>query len=152
MSRDQISQVVVVHTEDRQSGVVRSIRALGVNPVKNKDVLIKPNFNTADVVPGSTHNDTLVALVDADPNGLPRYDAVAVRLVRSEEWVYAGEMQWLELGFPGEGAGAGDPLEDAHQAGLDRAHGVADSARRSGIEFQPAFSSASGACRIRPGG
>ena len=63
MSRDQISQVVVVHTEDRQSGVVRSIRALGVNPVKNKDVLIKPNFNTADVVPGSTHNDTLVALV-----------------------------------------------------------------------------------------
>jgi hypothetical protein len=64
MSRDQISQVVLVHTEDRQSGVVRSIRALGVNPVKNKDVLSKPNFNTADVVPGSTHNDTLVALVE----------------------------------------------------------------------------------------
>jgi len=27
-------------------------------------VLIKPNFNTADLVPGSTHNDTLVSLVE----------------------------------------------------------------------------------------
>jgi uncharacterized protein (DUF362 family) len=27
-------------------------------------VLIKPNFNTADPAPGSTHNDTLIALVD----------------------------------------------------------------------------------------
>jgi uncharacterized protein (DUF362 family) len=26
--------------------------------------LIKPNFNTADITPGSTHNDTLVALVE----------------------------------------------------------------------------------------
>jgi uncharacterized protein (DUF362 family) len=37
---------------------------LGINPVKNKNVLIKPNFNTADQTPGSTHNDTLVALVE----------------------------------------------------------------------------------------
>jgi uncharacterized protein (DUF362 family) len=26
--------------------------------------LIKPNFNTADIAPGSTHNDTLVALIE----------------------------------------------------------------------------------------
>ena len=31
--------------------------------MKSKDVLIKPNFNTADPTPGSTHNDTLMALV-----------------------------------------------------------------------------------------
>jgi len=37
---------------------------LGINPVKNKNVLVKPNFNTADPPPGSTHNDTLVALID----------------------------------------------------------------------------------------
>ncbi len=60
MNRDQVSQVAVVHTEDRKSGVVRSIQTLGVNPVKNKDVLIKPNFNTADVVPGSTFLWTVV--------------------------------------------------------------------------------------------
>src|SRR4030042_459521 len=35
-----------------------------MNPVKGKGVLIKPNFNTADLTPGSTHNDTLVALVE----------------------------------------------------------------------------------------
>jgi uncharacterized protein (DUF362 family) len=57
------SLVAFVSTEDRTSGVGASIKALSVNPVKNKDVLIKPNFNTADLVPGSTHNDTLVALV-----------------------------------------------------------------------------------------
>jgi uncharacterized protein (DUF362 family) len=59
-----LTQVSLVRTDDRENGVVSSINALGINPVKNKDVLIKPNFNTADVTPGSTHNDTLVALVE----------------------------------------------------------------------------------------
>ena len=58
------SRVAFVGTQDRKSGVALSIKALGINPVKNKDVLIKPNFNTADAAPGSTHNDTLVALVE----------------------------------------------------------------------------------------
>jgi uncharacterized protein (DUF362 family) len=58
------SRVAFLRTEDRKSGVVSSIKALNINPMKNKDVLIKPNFNTADHVPGSTHNDTLVALVE----------------------------------------------------------------------------------------
>jgi uncharacterized protein (DUF362 family) len=58
------SRVALVHTEDRKSGVELSISALDINPAKNKDVLIKPNFNTADLCPGSTHNDTLVALVE----------------------------------------------------------------------------------------
>ena len=57
------SRVAFVGTEDRKSGVSLSLKTLGINPVKNKDVLIKPNFNTADRTPGSTHNDTLVALV-----------------------------------------------------------------------------------------
>jgi len=58
------SRVSLVRTENRKSGVSESIQALKINPVKNKDVLIKPNFNTADLVPGSTHNDTLVSLVE----------------------------------------------------------------------------------------
>jgi len=64
MSDSKLSHVALVHTEDRKSGVESSIRALEINPAKNKDVLIKPNFNTADLCPGSTHNDTLVALVE----------------------------------------------------------------------------------------
>ena len=59
-----MSIVALVETKERKAGVARSIRALGINPVKGKDVFIKPNFNTADLVPGSTHNDTLEALVN----------------------------------------------------------------------------------------
>jgi uncharacterized protein (DUF362 family) len=60
----KMSKVAFVKTEDRRIGVRSSISTLGLDPVKNKDVLIKPNFNTADPTPGSTHNDTLMALVD----------------------------------------------------------------------------------------
>ncbi|MFC1515583.1 DUF362 domain-containing protein [Thermodesulfobacteriota bacterium] len=59
-----MSLVTFVKTDDRQKGVQTTLKTLGVNPVKDKNVLIKPNFNTADPTPGSTHNDTLTALVD----------------------------------------------------------------------------------------
>ena len=55
--------VSLLATENRVTGIGTCIDALGVNPVTNKNVLIKPNFNTADPAPGSTHNDTLVSLV-----------------------------------------------------------------------------------------
>lgn len=58
------SLVAIVGTADRRHGVRSSLSGLGMNPVKGKDVLIKPNFNTADPAPGSTHNDTLVALAE----------------------------------------------------------------------------------------
>ena len=58
------SRVVLTKTDDRSEGVKVSLRSLKINPMKGKDVLIKPNFNTADLTPGSTHNDTLVALVE----------------------------------------------------------------------------------------
>jgi len=58
------SRVAFVKTDNRKRGVQASLSGLQINPVKGKDVLIKPNFNTADITPGSTHNDTLVALVE----------------------------------------------------------------------------------------
>jgi uncharacterized protein (DUF362 family) len=58
------SRVAFFETEDHKAGAVSSLRAFDTNLVKNKDVLIKPNFNTADSFPGSTHNETLVSLVD----------------------------------------------------------------------------------------
>ena len=64
MDNSNRSKVAIMNTADRKAGVASSIRALNINPVKNKNVLIKPNFNTSDHTPGSTHNDTLVALVD----------------------------------------------------------------------------------------
>lgn len=62
---DSKSRVAFLKTEDRRSAVLPVINALKINPAKSKDVLIKPNFNTADPSPASTHNDTLAGLVEA---------------------------------------------------------------------------------------
>jgi len=59
-----MTDVAFVRTEERVRGVRLSLNTLGINPVRGKDVFIKPNFNTADPVPGSTDNDTLLALID----------------------------------------------------------------------------------------
>ena len=58
-----MAQVSLVRTTDRLKGVPKAISLLGSNPIQGKAVVIKPNFNTADPAPGSTHNDTLRALV-----------------------------------------------------------------------------------------
>ena len=61
--RRNSAKVALVRTSDRAGGVKIAIDLLGINPVEGKQVLIKPNFNTADPCPGSTHNDTLVSLI-----------------------------------------------------------------------------------------
>ncbi len=62
-SENKKANVSLIKTSDRQSGIKRAIDLLNINPVKDKNVLLKPNFNTADPFPGSTHNDTLVSLI-----------------------------------------------------------------------------------------
>ncbi len=57
------AKVSIVTTSDRAAGVKRSIDLLGINPIKGRAVLLKPNFNSADAFPGSTHNDTLLNLI-----------------------------------------------------------------------------------------
>jgi len=57
------TRVALVKTADRAAGIKRSIKLLEVNPVRGKRVLLKPNFNTADPFPASTHNDTLIHLI-----------------------------------------------------------------------------------------
>lgn len=56
--------ISLVRTGDRATGVGQAIDLLKINPVKGRKVLLKPNFNTADPCPGSTHNDTLVSLIN----------------------------------------------------------------------------------------
>lgn len=62
-SKTGTTKIGLVRTADRAAGIRRAIELLGTNPVQGKDVLLKPNFNTADPFPGSTHNDTLTHLV-----------------------------------------------------------------------------------------
>ena len=57
------AKVAIVRTGDRKKGVAEVVRLLNVPAPKGKDVVIKPNFNTADPAPGSTHNDTLRQLM-----------------------------------------------------------------------------------------
>lgn len=58
-----LTKISLVATPDRTEGVHRAIALLESNPVLGKAVALKPNFNSADPAPGSTHNDTLRALV-----------------------------------------------------------------------------------------
>jgi len=59
-----LTKIALVKTSNRIEGVTRAINLLNINPVRDKKVILKPNFNTADPCPGSTHYDTLYALVE----------------------------------------------------------------------------------------
>jgi uncharacterized protein (DUF362 family) len=56
------SRIAFVKSSDRVKGIGQAIDLLGLN-IKQKEFLIKPNFNSADETPGSTHIDTLSALI-----------------------------------------------------------------------------------------
>jgi len=58
-----VSKVSLVRTNNRIEGVQKAIALLDSNPVRRKAVVLKPNFNSADPTPGSTHIDTLRALI-----------------------------------------------------------------------------------------
>jgi uncharacterized protein (DUF362 family) len=58
-----MTKVALVSTQNRGGGVARAIDLLELKSFHNKSIVLKPNFNTADPAPGSTHNDTLESLV-----------------------------------------------------------------------------------------
>jgi len=57
------SKVVVALDPDRASATKKVVEAFGMPPLAGKKVLVKPNFNTADLAPGSTHIDTLRTMI-----------------------------------------------------------------------------------------
>ena len=58
-----MTKVALVSTKDRGKGTRQAIDLLGLKSFRGKSVVLKPNFNTADPAPGSTHNDTLRSLI-----------------------------------------------------------------------------------------
>ena len=58
-----MTRVAFVKTRNRGSGVHKALDLLEVPSLQGKDLFLKPNFNSADTPPGSTHDDTLSALV-----------------------------------------------------------------------------------------
>ncbi len=57
------SRIALVRTRDRRAGVRRALELFSAGGMDGKRVVIKPNFNSADATPGSTHNDTLSQIV-----------------------------------------------------------------------------------------
>lgn len=60
---DGRARIALVKTTDRAAGVRQAVSLLGINPVDGKSIFLKPNFNSADPAPGSTHPEILTALV-----------------------------------------------------------------------------------------
>ncbi len=58
-----LAKIALVKTGDRAAGVRRAIELLGINPIHGNRVLLKPNLNSADAAPGSTHPEVLRTLV-----------------------------------------------------------------------------------------
>jgi uncharacterized protein (DUF362 family) len=62
-TNNDIARVAFIKTTERAEGVRRAMALLGVNPVADKQVFLKPNFNSDDPAPGSTHPEVLRAVV-----------------------------------------------------------------------------------------
>lgn len=58
-----MAQVAFVKTSDRAEGVRRALELLDYRASEGQSIFLKPNFNSADPAPGSTHNDALRELV-----------------------------------------------------------------------------------------
>jgi uncharacterized protein (DUF362 family) len=60
---DKKTTIALIKTQERKLAAKEAMRLLHCPSMKGKKILLKPNFNTADPYPASTHNDTLAALV-----------------------------------------------------------------------------------------
>jgi uncharacterized protein (DUF362 family) len=60
-----LARLAFVKTRDRAAGVKQALDLLGIDPVRGRQVLLKPNFNSADPAPASTSPDTFRALVES---------------------------------------------------------------------------------------
>jgi uncharacterized protein (DUF362 family) len=59
----QTVDVAFIKTTDRAEGVRQAIDLLGGNPIEGKTVFLKPNFNSSDPAPASTHPDILRSVI-----------------------------------------------------------------------------------------
>jgi uncharacterized protein (DUF362 family) len=58
------TKVAILQDSDRARAIPKVIDLLGLgDSLKDKSILLKPNFNTADPYPASTHNDTLRSII-----------------------------------------------------------------------------------------
>ncbi len=133
------TKIALIKTQDRPTGVKEAFRLLDVPSIKGKKIFLKPNFNTSDPFPASTHNDTLTALVkEVNTRGAAgvtlgeRSGPPATQKVMEEKGIFAlakevgfdiinfedlAESEWVHFNPPGnhwsEGFYLPKPLVDA---------------------------------------
>ncbi len=59
----QSAKIILYKTQDRRDGVKKLFELAEYESPSGKNILLKPNLNTADPPPASTHNDTLSQIV-----------------------------------------------------------------------------------------
>jgi uncharacterized protein (DUF362 family) len=74
-----MSKVALIKTNDRTMGVQAAMELMPLPDVEAKSAFLKPNLNSADPTPGSTHPDVLRALVRALQEGGARRIVVGDR-------------------------------------------------------------------------
>ncbi|MFN2154480.1 MAG: DUF362 domain-containing protein, partial [Anaerolineae bacterium] len=74
-----MSKVAFVKTNDRVAGARAAMELMPLPDVEHKSVFLKPNLNSADPTPGSTHPDVLRSLVRALQEGGARQIVVGDR-------------------------------------------------------------------------
>jgi uncharacterized protein (DUF362 family) len=72
-------RVVLALNPDRASATRKVVNAMCMPDLNGKNVLIKPNFNTADPAPGSTHMDTLRTIIELVKEKTPGKVAIGDR-------------------------------------------------------------------------
>jgi uncharacterized protein (DUF362 family) len=95
LPKRRASTVAVIRTTDRKDGVTRAMSLLNPTGMAGKQVVIKPNFNTAGAAPAGTSNDTLQQLVSE----LQERDAKGITLGESSGPPNTGEVMG-EKGIP----------------------------------------------------
>lgn len=73
------SRVAVALSPSREQGCRKVVNVVGMPDLKDKNVLVKPNFNTADPPPGSSHIDTIRTMMELIMAQKPREVALADR-------------------------------------------------------------------------
>jgi len=58
-----IATIALVKTTDRAKGVRQALEIFDLNPLRGNRVLLKPNYNSAEAAPASTHPDILRSLI-----------------------------------------------------------------------------------------
>lgn len=67
------SKIAFLRTSDRVGGVHQAVEMVGLDDINGKDIFLKPNFNSPDPAPGSTHPDILRTIVSIlQENGADR--------------------------------------------------------------------------------